>query len=77
MKPVKKKIRRKHSKGVGGSKTNKLWQLVSILKTQKRIRRVVTLAKIHISITIKKTTISTIASSHKTSISLGNLYAGD
>ena len=71
-------IKRRSSKTVGGNKTNKLRQLVTIPRPRRRKKRGVTQARSHVSTAIKRAiTPTTIPSLQKTSIGLDNLCAGD
>ena len=61
----KRKIRRKGSKGVSRSVTNKPWLLASILRPQKRKKRSVIPQKSCVIIVIRKATVPAITPSQK------------
>ena len=73
----KKKFQSQRQEHIGERKEQILATNVNTTNVLKKKRRGVTLVKSHISIMIKKATLSTTALSQKTSVGLGNLYAND
>ena len=76
-KDKKKRFRDQRRKYTGERKEQTPVTSINITNVSKKKKRGVTLVRLRISIAIKKATLQAIALSQKTSISLGNLCAGN